>query len=224
MAFKLKSKLTSGGLMGHSASKPKLNNSSKTGTTPLLQVAECLKYGTDPNTGEQICVTQKLGKDKGPTVKMDVGYENWLKKGNTGTMADFEAKAAEYWNKKGKNAIIQDRSTTDATSGTKTTSYTYEGTPRNIDPRWGKHYGFQEFTSETPTWREQQDKLKGSKLYRNFSDKKKKKVMDAYKKSFLIMNPDARLTKGPSSTVRTPNTSKTGGEAGKISDWKTRKN
>ena len=34
MAFKLKSKLTSGGLMGHSASKPKLNNSSK---TPFFQ-------------------------------------------------------------------------------------------------------------------------------------------------------------------------------------------
>ena len=34
MAFKLKSKLTSGGLMGHSANQPKLNNSSK---TPFFQ-------------------------------------------------------------------------------------------------------------------------------------------------------------------------------------------
>ena len=48
--------------------------------------------------------------------------------------------------------------------------------------------------------------------------------MDAYEKSFLKINPDTKLTKGPSSTVRTPNTSKTGGEAGKISDWETRKN
>tara|TARA_R110000744_G_C19221241_1_gene547128 strand:- start:61 stop:870 length:810 start_codon:yes stop_codon:yes gene_type:complete len=37
MAFKLKSKLTSGGLMGHSANKPKLNNSSK---TPFFQLPE----------------------------------------------------------------------------------------------------------------------------------------------------------------------------------------
>ena len=211
MAFNLKSKFTSNGLI----------KSVKTGASPFLQT-ECLKYGPDPNDGtKQICLTQKIGEDKGPTVKMDVGYENWLKKGNTGTMADFEAKAAEYWNKKGKNAIIQDRSTTDATPGTKITGYTYEGKARNIDPKWGKHYKFQDFTSETPTWKEQVDKLKGSKRYRSRTKKQKKLIMDAYKKSFLEMNPGTTLTKGPSSTVRTPNTSTTGKE-GTISDWETR--
>ena len=49
-------------------------------------------------------------------------------------------------------------------------------------------------------------------------------IMDFKNLSFLKINPDTTLTKGPSSTVRTPNTSETGGEAGKISDWKTRKN
>ena len=213
MAFHLKSKFTSNGLI----------KSVKTGATPLLQT-ECLRYGKDPNTGEQICLTQKIGQDKGPTVKMDVGYENWLKKGNTGTMADFEAKAAEYWNKKGKNAIIQDRSTTGATSGTKTTGYTYEGKGRNIDPKWGKRFKFKEFTSETPTWREQQDKLRASKRFRSRTPEQKKKIIAAFKKSFLEMNPGTTLTNKPSSTVRTPNTNKTGGKAGTISDWETRKN
>tara|TARA_R110000803_G_scaffold179113_1_gene241550 strand:+ start:32 stop:673 length:642 start_codon:yes stop_codon:yes gene_type:complete len=213
MAFNLRSKFTSNGFI----------RNVKTGATPLLQT-ECLKYGPDPNDGtKQICLTQKIGQDKGPTVKMNVGYENWLKKGNTGTMEDFEAKAAEWWATQGENAIIQDRSTTDAVSGTKNKGYTYDGTPRKIDPKWGKHYRFKDFTSENPTWREQKDKLRGSKRYRSFSDEKKKKVMEAYKKSFLIMNPGTTLTNRPSSTTRTLSTN-TAGKDGTIGDWETRKN
>ena len=212
MAFHLKSKFTSNGLI----------KSVKTGASPLLQT-ECLRYGPDPNDGtKQICLTQKIGEDKGPTVKMDVGYENWLKKGNTGTMEDFEAKAAEWWATQGKNAIIQDRSTTDAVSGTNKKEYTYEGKARNIDPKWGKRYRF-EFSSETPTWREQKDKLKASPRYRSRTKEQKKKIMAAFKKSFLLVNPDAHFVNRPSSTTRTLNAN-TAGKDGIIGDWETRKN
>ena len=212
MAFHLKSKFTSNGLI----------KSVKTGASPLLQT-ECLRYGPDPNDGtKQICLTQKIGKDKGPTVKMNVGYENWLKKGNTGTMAEFEAKAAEWWATQEKKAIIQDRSTTEAVSGTNKKEYTYEGKARNIHPKWGKRYKFT-FSSETPTWREQKDKLKASPRYRSRTKEQKKKVMAAFKESFLIMNPDAHFVNRPSSTTRTLNTN-TAGKDGIIGDWETRKN
>ena len=214
MAFELKSKFTSNGLI----------KSVKTGATPLLQ-NECLQYGKDPNTGERICVTDKSagkpGTVSGPRGTIDETFANItpeqiakvVAEGFTGDLSGYKQYVEGY----NKGTLPSQRknyggevTVTDPTTGTSKPMYTYEGTPRNIDPKWGKHYGFNEFTNEKPTWREQKDKLRGSKRYRSFSDEKKKKVMDAYKKSFLIMNPGTNFVNRPSSTTRTLSTDTAG--------------
>tara|TARA_R110000851_G_scaffold17076_1_gene54751 strand:+ start:88 stop:813 length:726 start_codon:yes stop_codon:yes gene_type:complete len=226
MAFTQKSKLTSSGLMNRMPGKAKLNSSSK---TPFFQgqqeqdieglvVTERDATGGEATAGFVAGAPGTVSRERGtidetfanitPEEMQKVtaegftadlpGYKQYVEGYNTGTLP------SQRKNYGGEVTV------TDATSGTKTTGYTYKGKARNIDPKWGKHYEFQEFTSETPTWREQKDKLKGSKRYRNFSDKKKKKVMDAYKKSFLIMNPGTNFVNRPSSTTRTLSTDTAG--------------
>jgi hypothetical protein len=226
MAFKLKSKLTSGGLMGHSANQPKLNNSSKTPffqgqqeqDIPGIVVTERDATGGEATAGYVAGAPGTVSRERGT---IDETFANItpeqiakvVAEGFTGDLPGYKQYVEGY----NKGTLPSQRknyggevTVTDPTTGTSKPMYTYEGTPRNIDPKWGKHYGFNEFTNEKPTWREQKDKLRGSKRYRSFSDEKKKKVMDAYKKSFLIMNPGTNFVNRPSSTTRTLSTDTAG--------------
>jgi hypothetical protein len=227
MAFKLKSKLTSGGLMGHPANKPKLINNTK---TPFFQgqqeqdIKNLVVTERDATGGEAIAgfvagapgtvsrergtidetfkniTPEQMAKVTAEGFTADLaGYKQYVEGYNTGTLP------SQRKNYGGEVTV------TDPTTGTNKPMYTYEGKARNIDPKWGKRYKFT-FSSETPTWREQKDKLKASARYRSRTKEQKKKVMAAFKESFLIMNPDAHFVNRPSSTTRTLNNNTAGND------------
>ena len=226
MAFTQKSKFTSSGLMNRMPNKAKLINNSKTAfhqqDDPEFVATESKEVQYGPDAGKDVVtggyIAGKPGTVSGPRGGYEETFESITPEQMSKVTADGFSANLEGYKKyvDGFNSgtLPSQRrnfegnvTNTDPTSGNETPSYTYEGTPRNIDPKWSKHYGFKEFTSETPTWKEQQDKLKGSRKFRNFSSGKQKKVMEAYKKSFLEINPDAKLTNKKSSTTRTLNKS-----------------
>ena len=213
MAFNLRSKFTSNGLI----------KSVKTGATPLLQT-ECLQYGKDPNTGERICVTDKSSGKPG-TVSRPRGEINKTFKNITpeqmakvtaeGFTADLTgyAKYVKAYNSGNlpSQAVIRDRSTTDATSEVK-----YSGKPRKYNQDYVTHYKL-EYSSETPTWQEQKDVFMNSERFKKLSDKNKDKQFKKFKRLFSDANGGITWTKGngKKKIIKT-------NAPGTISDWKPR--
>jgi len=213
MAFELKSKFTSNGLI----------KSVKTGATPLLQT-ECLQYGKDPNTGERICVTDKSagkpGTVSGPRGTIDETFANItpeqiakvVAEGFTGDLSGYKQYVEGY--NQGtlpSQAVIRDRSTTDATSEVK-----YSGKPRKYDQDYVTHYKL-EYSSETPTWQEQKDVFINSERFKKLSDKNKDKQFKKFKRLFSDANGGIKWTKGNGKKKKIETN-----VLGKISDWKPR--
>tara|TARA_R110000772_G_scaffold125395_1_gene232093 strand:+ start:107 stop:751 length:645 start_codon:yes stop_codon:yes gene_type:complete len=213
MAFHLKSKFTSNGFI----------TNVKTGASPLLQ-NECLQYGKDPNTGERICVTDKSagkpGTVSGPRGTIDETFANItpeqiakvVAEGFTGDLSGYKQYVEGY--NQGtlpSQAVIRDRSTTDATSEVK-----YSGKPRKYDQDYVTHYKL-EYSSETPTWQEQKDVFINSERFKKLSDKNKDKQFKKFKRLFSDANGGIKWTKGNGKKKKIETN-----VLGKISDWKPR--
>tara|TARA_R110000737_G_scaffold132707_1_gene164276 strand:+ start:333 stop:977 length:645 start_codon:yes stop_codon:yes gene_type:complete len=213
MAFELKSKFTSNGLI----------KSVKTGASPLLQT-ECLQYGKDPNTGERICVTDKSagkpGTVSGPRGTIDETFADItpeqiakvVAEGFTGDLSGYKQYVEGY--NKGtlpSQAVIRDRSTTDATSKVK-----YSGKPRKYNQDYVTHYKL-EYSSETPTWQEQKDVFRNSERFKKLSDKNKDKQFKKFKRLFSDANGGIKWTKGNGKKKKIETN-----VPGEISDWKAR--
>ena len=225
MAFKLKSKLTSGGLMGHSANQPKLNNSSKTPffqgqqeqDIPGIVVTERDATGGEATAGYVAGAPGTVSRERGT---IDETFANItpeqiakvVAEGFTGDLSGYKQYVEGY--NQGtlpSQAVIRDRSTTDATSEVK-----YSGKPRKYDQDYVTHYKL-EYSSETPTWQEQKDVFINSERFKKLSDKNKDKQFKKFKRLFSDANGGIKWTKGNGKKKKIETN-----VLGKISDWKPR--
>ena len=164
---------------------------------------KCIRYGKDPNSGKRICLeeekTATRPKKKYSTDPAEKERQMQWAKDNPEEYARMIAETTTQ---------TRSRDTKDGS-----TSVVYGGKPRNFSAGFANAYGLQ-FSSETPTWQEQEAKMKGSSRFRSLDKNKKRKVYEVFKNKFLEENPGVSLN--PISGKRKTTTNNI---PGSVSEW-----